>query len=279
MKFQQYAPVMNVRVRTNIINAEGTPYAEDGQTVALAYAEEMYTSNRRPFYRVYPGVAMAMLRLGIEKIDISHVNLPVNGLALEFAEGHFLHAGHLEIVNLLVVEFDKEVLFIEFVHADGKHGHFMFSRKNPSILDWLSTIPQVERSLTTQIMQIVFGVCMIPVEDSDLIKPLVLNKDKEKFESTGDMKYVERARRRGINGWEVGRDIPTPEEMEAIRQQGGEPGRKSPHWRTGYFAIRHTGEGRSVPVIRWIRETFVNKDIWKEVPTGYHGSSETADDT
>jgi hypothetical protein len=116
---------------------------------------------------------------------------------------------------------------------------------------------------------------MIPQEDSDLIKPLVLNRDKEHFESTGDMKYIERARRNGVNGWDVGRDIPTPEEMETLRQQAGEHGRKSPHWRTGYFAIRHTGEGRSVPVIRWIRETFVNKDLWKEIPQGYYGEEVT----
>ncbi|MCL2709266.1 MAG: hypothetical protein FWE95_00160 [Planctomycetaceae bacterium] len=65
--------------------------------------------------------------------------------------------------------------------------------------------------------------------------------------------------------------------MKALRQQHGEPGRKSPHWRMGHFAIRHTGAGRSIPVIRWIKETFDNKDLWKEVPTGYHGE-ESADD-
>ncbi|MDR0328626.1 MAG: hypothetical protein LBI05_10065 [Planctomycetaceae bacterium] len=65
--------------------------------------------------------------------------------------------------------------------------------------------------------------------------------------------------------------------METFRQQRGEPGRKSPHWRMGHFAIRHTGEGRSVPVVHWIKESFINKDLLKEVPTGYHGCDETAD--
>ena len=271
MRFRQYVPVMNAKTRLNIIKAAGTPYYADGDVEALARAEEIHVSHRRPFYRVYPGVTTGLLRLGIEKIDISNVRLPVKGLALEFAEEHFIRIGHLEIASLMVVEFDEEVLFIEFVHADGNHGHLMFARKNPSILDQLQTMPLVERDLMKQIMQIVFGVCMIPQSDTDLVKPLVLNRDKEKFEATGDPTLIDRARRNGVHGWEVGRDIPTPDEMAAFREQSGEAGRKSPHWRNGYWAIRRTGEGRSIPVVRWIRETFVNKDLWKEVPHGYYG--------
>jgi hypothetical protein len=267
---------MNAKTRLNMIRAhEIIPHQVDDQMAAFTVAYEMHADNRRPFYRVYPGIMTALLRLGIEKIDISQIRLPINGLALEFAEGHFLRVNQFEISNLLAAEFDEEVLFIEFVHSDdrdgNKRGSLKFPRHHQSVLDWLETKPPVERDLLTQIMQIVFGVCMIPNSDSDLIKPLVLNRDKEKFESTGDMKYIERARRNGVNGWDVGRDVPTPEEMEILRQQAGEHGRKSPHWRTGYFAIRHTGEGRSVPMIRWIRETFVNKDLWKDVPQGYYG--------
>jgi hypothetical protein len=275
MKFRQYVPAMHPKTRTVIINAGGTPYYADGQTESLARAEEIHARNRRPFYRVYPGIMISLLGIGIEKINVSKVQVPVNGLALEFAEGHFIRVGHFEVVNLLIVEFDEEVLFIEFVHADGKHGHIMFSRKSESIIDGLQSSPQVERDLLTQIMIIVFDVCMIPQSDTSLIKPLVLNRDKEKFEATGDMKYIDRAKRNGVHGWDVGKDIPTPEEMATLRQQHGEPGRKSPHWRMGHFAIRHTGEGRSVPVLRWINETFVNKDLWKEVPTGYYGGETT----
>ena len=272
MRFRQFVPFLNARVRQNVANSMGTPYEADEDEAALTLAEEIHASNRRPFYRVYPGVTAAMLRLGIEKIDISNVHPPVNGLALEFAEGYFIRAGHLEIANLMIAELGEEILFIEFVHSDGNRGQCKFSRVHQSILNGLRNKPEVERNLLTQIMQIAFGVCMIPMTDTDLIKPLVLNRDKEKFEATGDMKFVDRAKRNGVHGWELGRDIPTPEEMETLRQQRGEPGRKSPHWRMGHFAIRHTGEGRSVPVVRWIREAFVNKDLWKEVPHGYYGN-------
>ena len=280
MKFRQYVPAMDSKTRLKIANAHDIPHLVDNQMAAFTVAQDIHASNRRPFYRVYPGVMTAMLRLGIEKIDISHIRLPINGLALEFAEGYFLRIAPTEIASLLVAEFGDEVLFIEFVHSDdrggNKRGSFKFPRCNQSILEWLPTIPQLERDLMTQIMQIVFGVCMIPQSDTELIKPLVLNRDKEKFAATGDPKFIDRAKRNGVYGWAVGCDIPTPEEMEALREQHGEPGRKSPHWRMGHFAIRHTGEGRSVPLIRWIKESFINKDLWKQVPTGYHGT-ETAD--
>jgi hypothetical protein len=164
------------------------------------------------------------------------------------------------------------VLYIEFVPSNGNQGFFLFPRKYPSILDYFRGEPDADQGLINQITQIVFGVCMIPQTDESLIKPLVLNRDKEKFAATGDVKFIDRAKRNGVHGWEIGRDIPTPEDMEILRQQHGEPGRKSPHWRMGNFAIRYTGEGRSVPILCWIKETFVNKDLWKEVPTGYYGN-------
>ena len=102
-----------------------------------------------------------------------------------------------------------------------------------------------------------------------IIANIFRNRDKEKFDSTGNVKFIERARRNGVHGWAVGRDIPTLEEMEALRQQG-ESGRKSPHWRMGHFAIRRTGEGRANSTVVWIKESFVNKNLLQEMPHGYH---------
>ena len=272
MRFRQYVPAIDAKRRVNIINAHGTSYQVDHETEISVVAQEIHADNRRPFYRVYPGVMTAILGIGIEKVDISKVHPPVNGLAIEFAEGHFLRGDHFEISNLMIAEISEQVTCIEYIHSNGNQGFFLFPRKYPSILDYFRGKPDTDQSLINQITQIVFGICMIPQSDTSLIKPLVLNRDKEKFAATGDLKFIDRAKRNGVHGWDVGKDIPTPEEMEAFRQQQGEPGRKSPHWRMGHFAIRHTGEGRSVPVIRWINETFVNKDLWKKVPHGYYGT-------
>ena len=275
MKFRQFVPEFDAKTRMGFAQAHGTPLQAHTYTETMAVAQEMHAWSRRPFYRVYPGVMAALLRLGIEKIDISKIHPPINGLALEFAEGHFLRIDQLEITNLMIAELNEISLYIEFVHEDGKHGFIQFPRISQTILNHHKTQSKADQNLSTQIMQIAFGVCMIPQSDTDLIQPLVLNRDKDKFASTGDIKFIERARRNGVHGWEIGRDIPTPEEMKTLRQQQGEPGRKSPHWRMGHFAIRHTGEGRSVPVVRWIKETFVNKDLWKEIPHGYYDDKTT----
>jgi hypothetical protein len=279
MKFNPFVPEFNATDREHIWSQQRRGTEEEIALFLQAVAEELFIREKRPFYRLYLGITEALTRLGIEKLDVSKIHPPVNPLSLEFPADHPLIAGTRRIASILFHEFEQnDTLFIEYRSSDNAYGMFVFPRENKQITYLLTKSPEADRETYKIILQIVFGVCMIPHADTSLVTPRVLSRDKEKFGSTGDMKFVERAKRNGVNGWDVGRDIPTLEEMETFRQQQGEPGRKSPHWRTGHFAIRLTGEGRSVPVIRWIKETFVNKDLWKEVPTGYHGG-ETADDT
>jgi len=279
MKFCQFVPEYTAENREIVIRTpqpQRYKTTEDEALVMQVKTEEHFIRNKRPFYRLYPGITEALTKIGIEKHDISKIHPPVNPLSLEFPADSPLIAGTRKIVNILFGEFkDTDSLFIEYRSHVDTFGVIMFPREKETIMHLIGdTKEESDRETNKVVLQIVFGVCMIPQADVDLIKPLVLNRDKEKFASTGDIKFVERARRNGVNGWDVGWDVPTEEEMKILRQQHGEPGRKSPHWRMGHFAIRHTGEGRSIPVIRWIKETFINKDIWKEVPTGYHGASE-----
>jgi len=282
MKFRQFVPEYNASERETIgtSHRETSEIAEEIALFLQAVTEENFIRDRRPFYRLYPGITEALTKIGIEKHDISKIHPPVNPLSLEFPVDRPLIAGTRKIVNILFGEFeDTDSLFIEYRSHVDTFGVILFPREKETIMHLIGdTKEESDRETNKVVLQIVFGVCMIPQNsDSGLIKPLVLNRDKEKFEATGDVKFVERARRNGVNGWDVGWDVPTEEEMKILRQQHGEPGRKSPHWRMGHFAIRHTGEGRSIPVIRWINEVFVNKDILKEVPTGYHGATEEHD--
>ena len=277
MKFRQFVPEYNAAHREIVGTRQRQRYAtnEDAALAMQIITEDHFIQSRRPFYRLYPGITESLTKLGIEKLDITKVHPPVNPLSLEFPVDRPLIAGNRKIVNILFREFENDdSLFIEYRSHYDTFGVLIFPRVNEQIIRLLHKTPKEDRDTFKAVLQIVFGVCMIPHADTDLLKPLVLNRDKEKFEATGDIKFVDRAKRNGVHGWELGRDIPTPEEMESLRQQHGEPGRKSPHWRMGHFAIRHTGEGRTVPVIRWINEVFVNKDLWKEVPHGYHGAAE-----
>jgi hypothetical protein len=281
MKFRQYAPLYDAAQRAtamnvDIRNRERLLNADQRAMLLQAEMEEEFIQNRRPYYRMYPGVTEALTRLGIEKIDVSKMSPPVSPLSLEFPVDRPLIAGSLKIANILFTgPEDTDTLFISYRSECDTYGSIAFSRANKRIEDLLEKIEKEDtEEAFTAVLQIVFGVCMISQSDTSLITPRVLNRDLEKYESTGDIKYVDRARRNGVNGWDVGRDIPTQEEMEAFRQQSGEPGRKSPHWRMGHFAIRHIGEGRTNTTIVWIGDTFVNKALLKEVPTGYHGSKE-----
>ena len=275
MKFRQFVPEYTAAKREAIWRRQRLDTDADYAQMEQMITEEEFIRNRRPFYRLYPGITEALTKIGVEKHDVSRVRPPVNPLSLEFPVDRPLIAGTRKIVSILFKEFEgKNSLFIEYLSHLDTYGVILFPRENENIIRLLDKTPESEREGSKIILQIVFGVCMIPISDTSLIMPCVLNRDKEKFESTGDVKFVERARRNGVNGWDVGWDVPTEEEIKTLRQQHGEPGRKSPHWRMGHFAIRHTGEGRSIPVIRWINEVFVNKNLLKEVPTGYHGASE-----
>jgi len=278
MKFRQYVPEYDATERETIGMRQRVETNEEIALYRQVVTEENFIRKKRPFYRLYPGITEALTKLGIERHDVSKIHPPVNPLSLEFPVDRPLLAGTRKIVNILFMEFeDVDSLFVVYRSHIDTFGVILFSRENEQIIRLLDKQPESERLTTETVLQIVFGICMIPTTDASLIKPLVLNRDKEKFAATGDVKYIDRAKRNGVHGWDIGKGIPTEEEMVILRQQHGEPGRKSPHWRMGHFAIRLTGEGRSVPVLRWINETFINKDLWKEVPTGYHGEEKACD--
>jgi hypothetical protein len=87
---------------------------------------------------------------------------------------------------------------------------------------------------------------------------VVLKDDEEKFERSGDLSLVEKARRRGNYGWHVGRAIEV-----------------SPHVRAASpAALYWTGEGRKIPKIRFRRGSIVHRKKLAEMPTGFLDESE-----
>ncbi len=88
--------------------------------------------------------------------------------------------------------------------------------------------------------------------DPEFVKPDVLAADRYKFDQTGDVKYVEKAKRHGIVGWRIG------EEFESM-----------PHFRRPHLGLRWTGEGGKVPKIVPIKGAVVHRQKMTQVPTGY----------
>jgi hypothetical protein len=98
--------------------------------------------------------------------------------------------------------------------------------------------------------------CHLLADDPSIITPDVLSKDRDRYESETDeawkQRAVDRARRRGIVGWNIGADYEV-----------------CPHYRRPHFGLRHTGKGKTVPRIVPIKGAVVHRSRLTEVPTGY----------
>jgi hypothetical protein len=109
----------------------------------------------------------------------------------------------------------------------------------------------VELSLIEDCMKLYCTLALLDKE-SELIDGVVFNADRRKYDETGNEKYVEKARRRGTVGWDIGRHV------EVV-----------PHYRRPHFGIRHTGPGRKIPRVRPIKGSIVHKKKIGDMPTGY----------
>lgn len=96
--------------------------------------------------------------------------------------------------------------------------------------------------------KLTLGLLMLAA-DPEFIEPIILKRDQGK---TGDRKkMVERARRNGVFGFDVGGN------MEV-----------SPHFRRPHFAIRWTGKGAEIPKLVPVKGAVIHRDALA-VPTGF----------
>jgi hypothetical protein len=102
------------------------------------------------------------------------------------------------------------------------------------------------------VARIVCTVCLM-ADDPEIMEPVVLRDDAARFEKTGEQALVDKARRRGHWGWNVGKGIEV-----------------SPHVRAASpAALYWTGEGRKIPKIRFRRGSIVHRKKFAQVPTGF----------
>ena len=94
-------------------------------------------------------------------------------------------------------------------------------------------------------------LCLLE-NNPEIIEPDVLARDQEKFEITKDEKYVDKAKRRGKFGFNIGKGI------EVI-----------PHVRRPHPALMHTGHGRMVPRIVLRKGSVIHREAVVHVPTGF----------
>lgn len=109
--------------------------------------------------------------------------------------------------------------------------------------------------LTEKWVRLAVAVMML-ADDPSIITPDVLGKDRDRYNIETDeawkQRAVERARRRGVVGWNIGADYEV-----------------CPHYRRPHFGLRYTGKGGTIPRIVPIKGAIVHRSKLTEVPTGY----------
>ena len=125
--------------------------------------------------------------------------------------------------------------------------HLKLGREQPFCDD------KIDDEAVDNAFRLICTLCLLK-DDPELIAPLPLDKDREKWEATHDLALIEKAARRGKRAWAVGRDIEVA------------PGFRRPH-----FAIRWCGKGRVDPRLRPIKGCLVHRRQIEDVPTDWLG--------
>lgn len=218
-----------------------------------------------PYYRVYPGVMEALLKLNLSKLlDVDLCSLPfgLKTLSIEIPKDYWEELGCTAVI---IADYEK---YYGVTHQ-GLNKDYGFNLIN---LTTLKDDIKRYNKFTNQFTKLIFGVLAIG-ENPDIVKPVVLRADEQKYQLTGDEKYIEKARRRGVIGFDIGEAIPTKAQIKKMIEENElaiEQGRKRPHIRLACLALVHTGKGRAIPKIIKRKGCFVNRDLLTKIPQGFY---------
>lgn len=227
--------------------------------------EMAWMQNGRPYFHVYPCIVEAAEKTPMHKIKLSDLSLPeccrVSDCrcAVEVDFGYGYEYATLGACLLCIIENDDGKKSLE-IALERESGGSCF--KTPLDAKGVEYCLESDKNSSAGVsMRDMIGIAKLVyfstmlIDDDDFCSRDVLAKDRAKYENAdaeAKKTIEERAKRRGKNGWVFG------ERMESI-----------PHLRRPHFAIRWTGEGRKVPLLRPIKGSVVHRKKLAEVPTGF----------
>lgn len=226
---------------------------------------ELWKQERCPYYRVYPGVMESLLKLNLNKLlDVELEPFPfgLRTLSIEIPKDYWEELG---CTSVILVDYEQ---YYGVTHQ-GLNKDYGFNLIN---LNTLKDDIKRYNKLTNSFTKLIFGVLAIG-DNPDIVKPVVLRADEKKYQLTGDEKYVEKARRRGVIGFDIGEGIPTKAQIKKMIEENEialEQGRKAPHIRCAHLHLYHTGKGRTIPKIMLIDSLVVNWDLLTKIPQGFY---------
>ena len=256
----------------------------DKCTALQMLSEGLWERNRRPYYNVYPAIAPMLVRLNLE-VDTRFVKPPLPAFCIRLPQEHpplpFTWQGQKWHVHCILVgpamlrngeaSYDGLMLWVNTGETrrmpDGRdypiHTYINLPlQAGMSLEASLRALPYDPSAFRGMVMpeetrtacaRLACTICLLE-NDPSLIEPDVLSKDRAKYDLTHDQTIVDRAKRRGKIGFNVGKGI------EVI-----------PHVRRPHPALMWTGHGREIPRIVMRKGSVVHREAVTHVPTGFQG--------
>jgi hypothetical protein len=238
-------------------------------------SERTWEDARKPYYNVWPSIVPMLTRLNLD-LDSGLIQLPLPALCIRLPKQHnpltFRWEDQpYEIRSILLSEInegrglsllidigetmDNGLLVVpictyrNFPRREGLTVEQSLASLGIGITAEMGV--QIPVTLIDDCVRLCCSLCLLE-NDPSVIEPDVLSKDRDKFETSGDDRYVDKAHRRGKIGWNVGRRIEV-----------------APHYRRPHMALVWTGVGRAVPKIVPRRGSVVHRELVEKVPSGF----------
>ncbi len=238
-------------------------------TVAMASLEweRDWFANKRPYYRVWPKVLPMLMSLDVSKVTGDIMRLPhgLNQLLVQLPIDNDLATEDtvrtVQLKTVLTSQGPGMMVSVFRGIYEGAAPTFdtwVFPATDKPLEDILASL-RVESELNTttdlrnRVMGLVATLCMIG-DNPDLLQPSLLTKDSARKGLSNEdiLRLHAKAKRRGKNGWEVGKSIEV-----------------APHFRRPHPSLVWTGEGRKIPRIIIRKGSLVHRSKVTSIPTGY----------
>lgn len=189
---------------------------------------------------------------------------PLRAVAFEFPVGHEpLGVSSFSFASTTFTDPDNgelcSVFLMQAQQSDRPEmvSSYITPSRGTTIESALETMTYVGSEDGSQILEFCFRcaiVCLFVDRDNpdSIMQRCVLAKHRHEFKRTLNPKYIQKAEKRKVVGWEIGADLET-----------------TPHFRKPHFAIRWTGKGAEIPKLVPVKGCLVNYSNVK-VPEGHH---------
>lgn len=262
----------------------------------LACCESLWWLAERPFYNVYPSIVEMLLDTSLD-VPGSCVSLPLPTILIRLPVG-----SSSPIKTILASVMSDDCFDTDGIHMDTfkgsviwkgvpktsdrkvvvniQHNNFDGNLSTYIHLNASETVEEViqrnkermykdneARNAVTQALRIVVG-CSILANDKEIIQPIVLDRDRLKYESSDEpmrKRMEDRAARVNGRGFSIGKDL----ENQLAKER-----ELAPHIRRPHMALFWTGKGRTEPRLQLRRGALIKHKSITDIPTGFLGGTD-----